>query len=65
MTRIIVIDLIGTLLDLRAMDQHFERFFGEAAYAKSGSRKLFNWQWQPCLQMHMRTTEFRQTQAWR
>jgi 2-haloacid dehalogenase len=31
MPRVIVFDLIGTLLDLRAMDPHFERFFGEAA----------------------------------
>ena len=34
MTRIIVFDLIGTLLDLRAMDQHFERFFGDAGVRK-------------------------------
>ena len=34
MTRIIVFDLIGTLLDLRAMDQHFERFFGDASVRK-------------------------------
>ena len=34
MPRVIVFDLIGTLLDLRAMDPHFERFFGEAAVRK-------------------------------
>jgi 2-haloacid dehalogenase len=34
MTRVIVFDLIGTLLDLRAMDQHFERFFGDAGIRK-------------------------------
>jgi 2-haloacid dehalogenase len=34
MSRVIVFDLIGTLLDLRAMDPHFERFFGEAAVRK-------------------------------
>ena len=34
MTRVIVFDLIGTLLDLRAMDQHFERFFGDAGVRK-------------------------------
>lgn len=34
MTRIIVFDLTGTLLDLRAMDQHFERFFGDAGVRK-------------------------------
>jgi 2-haloacid dehalogenase len=31
MPRVIVFDVIGTLLDLRALDPHFERFFGEAA----------------------------------
>ena len=31
MPRVIVFDLIGTLLDLQAMDTHFERFFGDAA----------------------------------
>jgi 2-haloacid dehalogenase len=30
MPRVIVFDLIGTLLDLQAMDTHFERFFGDA-----------------------------------
>jgi 2-haloacid dehalogenase len=34
MPRVIVFDHIGTLLDLRAMDPHFERFFGEAAVRK-------------------------------
>ena len=34
MPRVIVFDLIGTLLDLRAMDPHFERFFGDAAVRK-------------------------------
>lgn len=34
MPRVIVFDLIGTLLDLRAMDPHFERFFVEAAVRK-------------------------------
>jgi 2-haloacid dehalogenase len=34
MPRVIVFDLIGTLLDLQAMDAHFERFFGEAAVRK-------------------------------
>src|SRR6266508_992644 len=34
MSRVIVFDLIGTLLDLRAMDPHFERFFGDAAVRK-------------------------------
>lgn len=34
MPRVIVFDLIGTLLDLRAMDAHFERFFGDAAVRK-------------------------------
>jgi 2-haloacid dehalogenase len=34
MPRVIVFDLIGTLLDLHAMDQHFERFFGEAGVRK-------------------------------
>jgi 2-haloacid dehalogenase len=34
MPRVIVFDLIGTLLDLRAMDPHFERFFGDANVRK-------------------------------
>lgn len=34
MPRVIVFDLIGTLLDLRALDPHFERFFGDAAIRK-------------------------------
>lgn len=34
MSRVIVFDLIGTLLDLRAIDSYFERFFGDAAVRK-------------------------------
>ncbi len=34
MPRVIVFDLIGTLLDLQATDTHFERFFGDAAIRK-------------------------------
>jgi 2-haloacid dehalogenase len=34
MPRVIVFDLMGTLLDFRALDPHFERFFGEAAVRK-------------------------------
>ena len=34
MPRVIVFDLIGTLLDLQTMDPHFERFFGDAAIRK-------------------------------
>ena len=34
MPRVIVFDLIGTLLDLQAMDAHFERFFGDAFVRK-------------------------------
>ena len=34
MPRVIVFDLIGTILDLQAMDSHFERFFGDAALRK-------------------------------
>jgi len=34
MPRVIVFDLMGTLLDLRALDPHFERFFGDAAVRK-------------------------------
>ena len=34
MPRVIVFDLMGTLLDLSAMDPHFERFFGDAAVRK-------------------------------
>src|SRR5678815_5681180 len=34
MPRVIGFDLIGTLLDLQAMDTHFERFFGDAALRK-------------------------------
>src|SRR5262245_15891775 len=37
MPRVIVFDLIGTLLDLRAMDTHFERFFGDAAVRREWS----------------------------
>src|SRR6266508_4474547 len=34
MSRVIVFDLIGTLLDLSALDPYFERFFGDAAVRK-------------------------------
>lgn len=34
MPRVIVFDLIGTLLDLQAMDPYFERFFDNAAVRK-------------------------------
>jgi 2-haloacid dehalogenase len=34
MPRVIVFDLIGTLVDLQDMDAYFERFFGEAAVRK-------------------------------
>jgi 2-haloacid dehalogenase len=34
MPRVIVFDLIGTLLDLQAMDAHFERFFGDTVVRK-------------------------------
>jgi 2-haloacid dehalogenase len=34
MRRVIVLDILGTLLDLREMDPHFERFFGDAAVRK-------------------------------
>jgi 2-haloacid dehalogenase len=34
MPRVIVFDLMGTLLDLGAMDPHFERFFDNAAIRK-------------------------------
>jgi 2-haloacid dehalogenase len=34
MPRVIVFDLMGTLLDLRTMEPYFERFFGEAAVRK-------------------------------
>jgi 2-haloacid dehalogenase len=34
MPRVIVFDLMGTLLDFRAMDPHFERFFGDVAVRK-------------------------------
>lgn len=34
MSRVIVFDLIGTLLDLRSIDPHFERFFGDAGVRK-------------------------------
>lgn len=34
MPRVIVFDLMGTLLDLQAMDAHFERFFGDASVRK-------------------------------
>lgn len=34
MPRVIVFDLMGTLLDLQAMDPHFERFFGDGAVRK-------------------------------
>jgi 2-haloacid dehalogenase len=34
MPRVIVFDLLGTLLDLGAMDPHFERFFDNAAIRK-------------------------------
>jgi 2-haloacid dehalogenase len=34
MPHVIVFDLMGTLLDLRAMDAHFERFFGDSAVRK-------------------------------
>jgi 2-haloacid dehalogenase len=31
MPRVIVFDLIGTLLDIRVLDTHFDRFFGDAS----------------------------------
>ena len=34
MPRVIVFDLMGTLLDLQALDAYFERFFGEATVRK-------------------------------
>jgi 2-haloacid dehalogenase len=34
MPRVIVFDLIGTLLDLSGLDPYFERFFGDAAVRK-------------------------------
>ena len=34
MPRVIVFDLMGTLLDLRALDPYFERFFGDGAVRK-------------------------------
>jgi 2-haloacid dehalogenase len=34
MPRVIVFDLLGTLLDLQSMDGHFERFFDNAAIRK-------------------------------
>jgi 2-haloacid dehalogenase len=34
MPRVFVFDLMGTLLDLRALDPYFERFFGDAAVRK-------------------------------
>ena len=34
MPRVIVFDLMGTLLDLGALDTYFERFFGDAAVRK-------------------------------
>lgn len=34
MSRVIVFDLIRTLLDLQALDAHFERFFGDSAVRK-------------------------------
>src|SRR6266508_4791653 len=34
MSRVIVFDLMGTLLDSQALDRYFERFFGEAAVRK-------------------------------
>lgn len=34
MPRVLVFDLIGTLLDLQAIDPHFERFFGDAVVRK-------------------------------
>lgn len=37
MPRVIVFDLMGTLLDLRPLDTYFERFFGDAAVRKEWS----------------------------
>ena len=34
MPRVIVFDLMGTLLDLQSMDPYFERFFGDSAVRK-------------------------------
>ena len=39
MPRVIVFDLIGTLLDLQALDPYFERFFGDAAVRKEWFRQ--------------------------
>jgi 2-haloacid dehalogenase len=39
MPRVIVFDLVGTLLDPQAIDPYFERFFGEAAIRKEWFRQ--------------------------
>ena len=39
MPRVIVFDLMGTLLDPQAMDPYFERFFGDAAIQKEWFRQ--------------------------
>ena len=39
MPRVIVFDVMGTLLDVRALDPHFERFFGDAAVRKEWFRQ--------------------------
>ena len=47
MPHMIIFDLMGTLLDLRSIDPHFERFFGDAAVRKE-------W-WNQTLQLAMAT----------
>ena len=39
MPRVIVFDVMGTLLDVRALDPHFERFFGDVAVRKEWFRQ--------------------------
>ena len=39
MPRVIVFDVMGTLLDVRALDPHFERFFGDGAVRKEWFRQ--------------------------
>ena len=41
MPRVIIFDLMGTLLDLQTVDPYFERFFGEAVVREEWFRQAF------------------------
>ena len=43
MTKVIAFDVNETLLDLRALDPHFEALLGRPRCGRSGSDRCCNW----------------------